>query len=328
MKRLPFAFATLAMAVVHVGGVLAMPRIPPGPETFSAALIQGNSPQEALEAVLTTEKAEALFDAHLALTRKAREAGAGLIIWPEYTVPLCFSCDDPLYRKLKNELEGFVWETGASLLIGTVEAAGREQGRAEYFNTALGLSRDRAATKYAKMHLVPFGEYLPYRGVLGFVGKLAPAVGGMAAGKSYTLHSFHEIPFASPICYEIIFPDLVRRFVKKGARFLVTITNDGWYGKSAALQQHFAAAAFRAVENRRFLLRAATTGISGIIDPAGRVLRQTEIGTRTLLVGDVTPVTARTFYTRHGDVFSFLALAVSGLFLLLTFIPTSKKRPQ
>jgi apolipoprotein N-acyltransferase len=143
-------------------------------------------------------------------------------------------------------------------------------------------------------------------------------------GSDAVLHDFAGRPFGSPICYEIIFPDLVRRFVKKGAAFLVTITNDGWYGKSSAPYQHFAQAIFRAVENRRYVLRAATTGISGIIDPYGRVVKKTEIGIRTLESGTITPNRSRTFYARYGDVFSFFCLTISALFLILALF---KRRP-
>jgi apolipoprotein N-acyltransferase len=136
-------------------------------------------------------------------------------------------------------------------------------------------------------------------------------------GTEYVLHSFKGLKFGSPICYEIIFPDLVRRFTKKGADFLVTITNDGWYGKTSAPYQHFANAVFRAVENRRFLFRAATTGISGIIDPYGRILSQSKVDTRTLLTGSARPWKTMTFYARFGDVFSFLCLTMSAVFIIL-----------
>ncbi len=324
-RRTPFAVATVAMAAVHLAGVLTMPKPVPGPETFTAAVIQGNVSSDISWNRMTAGQITAVFEEHMDLTRRARQAGASLILWPEFTVPLCFSCTDPLSVRFRSALEGFVEDSGATLVVGSIEVSGEGDQR-HYFNSSLCLAPGRAVSRYAKMHLVPFGEYTPYKTVFGFVDKITSAIGEFTPGDSPALHAFREIPFGTPICYEIVFPDLVRRFTKKGARFLATITNDGWYGRSSAPYQHFAAAVLRAAENRRFLLRAATTGISGIIDPAGRVLVQSAIGTRTFLIGDVTPAAGTTFYALHGDVFCFLGLTISGLFLILSLFRTPIKR--
>jgi apolipoprotein N-acyltransferase len=325
MKRLPFAFAAVAMAAVHLGGVLALPKPAVGAETFRAAVIQGNASSDTAWGRLAPEQIEAFLEEHLALSRQARRAGAELLVWPEFSVPLCFSCPEPLYVRLRSRLEDFVEETGATLVVGTIETTGQGPDR-QVFNAALCLAPGRAVSRYAKMHLVPFGEYVPYKPLLGFVEKIAPAIGGLTPGKYAALHSFRDIPFGTPICYEIVFPDLVRRFTRRGARFLATLTNDGWYGRSAAPYQHFAAAVLRAAENRRFVLRAASTGISGIIDPAGRVLARSEIGTAVYLIGEVTPGAGLTFYARHGDVFAFLALTIAGLSLIVTLLKNFRKR--
>jgi len=139
-------------------------------------------------------------------------------------------------------------------------------------------------------------------------------------GRDYLLHRFEGKKFGSPICYEIIFPGLVRKFAKRGAHFLVTITNDGWYGQSSAPHQHFQIAVFRAVENRRFLLRAATTGVSGIIDPYGRILARSELMTQTFLTGQVTPVDKPTFYTRWGDLLPYLSLTLVSISFILAVV--------
>ncbi|MCK4364017.1 MAG: apolipoprotein N-acyltransferase, partial [Candidatus Aminicenantes bacterium] len=128
--------------------------------------------------------------------------------------------------------------------------------------------------------------------------------------------------------YEIIFPNLVRKFVKKGASFLVTITNDGWYGKSAAPYQHFSMAVLRAVENRRYLLRAATTGISGIIDPFGRILSKSELMTQTYLTGNITPSQKLTFYTKFGDLLPRASLTLTAMFLILTLAKRKDERKK
>jgi apolipoprotein N-acyltransferase len=315
-RRAPFAVGIVLLALVHIGGALSLGRVRPTPESFPAAVIQGNVPSEIYWTQTGADKIMSLFEDHVALTRRASEAGAKLVVWPEFTVPLCFSCDDPLYESFKRILTRFVKETGTSLLLGTNETAGPPD-RKLFFNSSLCLNPDRDMTSYAKMHLVPFGEYTPYKKLLGFVEKVSHAVGELTPGTEPALHGFRSLKFGTPICYEIIFPDLVRRFTKAGANFLVTITNDGWYGRSSAPYQHFANAVLRAVENRRFLLRAATTGISGVIDPYGRILVKSEIGVRTYLAETITPTSDLTFYARNGDLFALLGLTIGGLLFIV-----------
>ena len=133
-------------------------------------------------------------------------------------------------------------------------------------------------------------------------------------------NEFEGKRFGSPICYEIVFPNLVRKFVKKGAVFLTTITNDGWYGKSSAPYQHFSIAVLRAVENRRYLLRAATTGVSGIIDPYGRILAKSEMMTQDILTEDIVPIDTLTVYARYGDFFPIMSLTLGAIFLILAMV--------
>ena len=155
---------------------------------------------------------------------------------------------------------------------------------------------------------------------------MTTAVGDISPGTQHSFHQFEDTKFGSPICYEIIFPDLVRKFVKKGASFLVTITNDGWYGRSSAPYQHFSIAVLRAVENRRYLLRAATTGISGIVDPYGRVLTQSELMTQTFLYDTIAPLHKKTVYTKHGDVLPYTSLTLTVFFLILAVIKRRNAR--
>lgn len=322
-KRLPFAAGMIVLVLVHFGGYLSLREVPASADAFPAAVIQGNVSSDVYWTEVSTQEILRLFENHIDLTRKAAEQGAKLIIWPEFTVPMCFSCEEAIYQNFERRLEQFVEDNQCTLLVGTNETSGSPNNRL-YHNTALCLSPGRKITAYYKMHLVPFGEYTPYKKVFSFIEKVTHAIGEVTPGTELTLHAFQNLRFGSPICYEIIFPDLVRRFTKKGADFLVTITNDGWYGKSSAPYQHFANAVLRAVENRRFLLRAATTGISGIIDPYGRILAQAEIGIKTFLNGTVTPVKTLTFYARCGDVFSFLCLTLSGIFFILALF---KRQP-
>lgn len=326
-KRTPFFIGLAVLAAAHLGGALAMERPEPGPGSFRAAVIQGNVSLEDFEGPANAQDILAQLDQHLALTRKEARQGAELVVWPELSVPLCFSCEDPLHREIKNRLLTAVRRSGLTLVAGTVEVF-RLGEKTEFFNSALALQPDGTRTEYHKIHLVPFGEYIPYPSVFGFVRNMTPAVGEFTPGVEPVLHAFRDLRFGSPICYEIIFPDLVRRFVARGAHFLVTVTNDGWYGPTSSPFQHFNIAVFRAVENRRFLLRAATTGVSGFIDPWGRVRSRSEIMTRTSLADTVTPSSRRTFYSRFGDVFALFSLTLTLGFLILSLFLGRHERQQ
>jgi apolipoprotein N-acyltransferase len=164
---------------------------------------------------------------------------------------------------------------------------------------------------------VPFGEYVPLRRLFFFAEKLVQAVSDFSAGEELTLLSVGGHPVSVAICYEVVYPDLVRQAVAGGSELLTTITNDAWFGPTSAPYQHFAQASMRAIENGRYLVRAANTGISGIVDPYGRVLAESPIFEQTIIVGDVRYVRERTIYSRTGDVFAYGALALT-LALLVT----------
>ncbi len=326
-KKMPF-FSVLALVlIIHLGGLLCVKKIPAVEGSFTASVIQGNVPSDIYWNQVTAQETWDLFNRHIELSHKASEEGAELIVWPEFSVPLCFSCSYGYFQDFKQELFRFVQETGCSLLLGTNEKTD-SSGNENYYNTALCLKPDLSTTQYHKMHLVPFGEYTPYKKILSFIEKMTHAIGEISPGKQHNLHQFKALEFGSPICFEIIFPNLVRKFVKKGADFLVTITNDGWYGKSSAPYQHFSIAVLRAVENRRYLLRSATTGISGIIDPYGRILSKSKLMTQTHLTGIVTPSNKLTFYTRFGDVLPYLSLTLSLVFLILAVIKKKNERQR
>ncbi|HUU38141.1 MAG TPA: apolipoprotein N-acyltransferase [Candidatus Desulfaltia sp.] len=324
-RKAPFFLALAVVLAVHAAGFLSLQKSFPAGEPFQVAVLQGNVSSDIYWDRISGEEIETLFSRHLELSRRASATGAGLIIWPEFSVPLCFSCEEPLYIYFKETLFRFVQTTGRTLLLGTNETT-VEKGEHLYLNTALCLHPDLSMTQYHKMHLVPFGEYTPYKKLFFFVEKVTHAIGDVTPGKSQVLHSYEGIKFGSPICYEIIFPGLVRKFVKKGAHFLVTITNDGWYGESASPQQHFRIAVFRAVENRRFLLRAATTGISGIVDPYGRIQARSRLMTETYLTGRIRPIEKLSFYARHGDLLSYLSLTFTGIFFILALVKKADER--
>jgi apolipoprotein N-acyltransferase len=168
------------------------------------------------------------------------------------------------------------------------------------------------------MHLVPFGEYVPLRRLLFFAAPLVETVSDFSPGDSATVFAVDGHRISTAICYEVVYPDLVRRFVVGGSELLTTITNDAWFGETTAPYQHFAQAALRAVENGRYLVRAANTGISGIVDPYGRVLTSTPIFEEAAVVGEARFLTTSTVYTRVGDTFAYASVLATVVVLIVT----------
>jgi apolipoprotein N-acyltransferase len=181
------------------------------------------------------------------------------------------------------------------------------------YNSAFLVGPDATVRgRYDKIHLVPFGEYMPLRGMLFFLDKLVYGIGDFRRGEDYTVMAIPQGRFGVLICFEVIFPDLVRHFVDRGAQFLVNLTNDAWFGNSPASYQHLSMVVFRAIENRVPVVRAANTGISAVIDPTGRVLQQTDLFVRTRIQARITPAVGRVpFYTRFGDVFAYACLLLT-----------------
>jgi apolipoprotein N-acyltransferase len=167
------------------------------------------------------------------------------------------------------------------------------------------------------MHLVPFGEYVPAKSLFFFAAPLVQAVSDFSAGQEAALLPVGDHLVSTAICYEVVYPDLVRRFVAGGSELLTTITNDAWFGPTSAPYQHFEQASMRAVEEGRYLVRSANTGISGIVDPYGRVIARTGIFQPAVLVGDARFLTTSTFYARHGDVLAYASVLTTALLLVV-----------
>jgi apolipoprotein N-acyltransferase len=323
-RRAPFFAALGLLVLAHAWGWYELKTAGfDGPAKIRASVIQGNVSSDIYWDFTPPDVVRKLFDEHMSLTRQAAAAGAGLVIWPEFTVPLCFSCPEENYRVLSSEIKDYVTASGLTLLVGTNETTGAP-GHLLYHNTAMALHPDGPPSLYFKMHLVPFGEYTPYKKIFFFIERLTHAKGEITPGTEPVLHEHAGFKFGSPICYEVIFPGLVRTFVRKGAEFLVTITNDGWYGTSSAPYQHWAQAVLRAVENRRYLLRAATTGISGFIDPFGRVLARSRIMTQAVLTASIAPSNRQSLFTRTGDVLPLAGLTLAALSLILALFRRRK----
>jgi apolipoprotein N-acyltransferase len=249
---------------------------------------------------------------HERLTRQAAQAGARLVVWPESAVPFLFD-EDP---GIAAELRGLTRELGVDLLFGNDDhLRGRDGEPHAYVGAKLLRPDGRLALRYHKMRLVPFGEYVPLQPLLTLGGrfgaKLVREVSDFTPGDTPSVAELDGHRLSAFICYEAIFPDLVRRFAASGAELLVNLTNDAWYGTTSAPYQHLAMATFRAIETGKYLLRDANTGISAVVDPRGRVLSRTRLFEPALLVSRVPFVSGSTFYVRHGDVFAWGCLAAA-----------------
>jgi apolipoprotein N-acyltransferase len=236
-----------------------------------------------------------------------------LIVWPESATPFYF-----LYDVKPTELvfEG-IRQTATDFLIGSPSFVQSEDG-VKYFNSAyLICPLTKNMSKYDKTHLVPFGEYIPFKKWLPFLGKMVAQVGDFKAGREGKTLLWKTEQLGIQICYEIIFPGLSRAMAKNNASLLINITNDAWFGKTSGPYQHFSMTVFRAVENRRTLVRSANTGISGFIDPAGRVLASTSLLQESALVRSVPLMKTKTVYTRIGDLFAQTCFVLALILVLL-----------
>lgn len=260
-----------------------------------------------------------ITDLYLGMTRRALAQGATFVIWPESSYPVPFEQDlvgGAAVRRL-------AVESGATLLIGSDQVepvrGTREAPQSRYYNAAFLVKPDGSTgAVYRKMQLVPFGEYVPLKTLLFFVGPIVEAVSDFSPGADPVLLPVGRHTASTAICYEVIFPNLIRRFVRDGSELLTTITNDAWYGRSSAAYQHWEQASMRAIEQGRYLARSANTGISGFVDPYGRILQKTELFEAAVLVQDLRFLTDRTVYNRIGDLVAWLSLALTVAALLAT----------
>ena len=265
------------------------------------AVAQGNIPQpEKWDEAF----GEAIWKRYEGLTAEAVQKKPDLILWPETAVPGYL--DDPAIEGRLRQL------VGAGRVPMFVGAPVGERGSDRVFNSAVLLDADgKILDRYDKIHLVPFGEFLPLEPVFGWLRKLV-LMGTFSHGRRFTVFHSASIPdFSVLICFEDLFPGLPRGFAQAGARWLVVITNDAWFGRSAASIQHLQASVFRAVEERMWVVRAANTGWSGFITPAGRVLpapHQLPRFKPGVAAGSIVPASGLTLYARWGDWFQILCL--------------------
>jgi len=312
--------AVAVLVAMHgLGAALVPAEAGPEAKSLRVAALQGNIDQGVK---WSPEWVDNTLGVYEQLARRAAARGARLILWPETAVPGALEIDP----QLRERLARLARETGAAHVVGGVGVDLDDSGRRilRYYDSAFLVdARGEISWRYDKVHLVPFGEYVPLRGLLGWVlGAVASGIssGDVVAGPEpralpavvpgapvELLDQQGSVKLGVPICYELLFPDLMRRFVERGAGLLLAITNDAWYGRTGAPYQFLAITAMRSAETGVWTVRAANTGISAVIDARGRVREQTSIFERGLVVADVPvlyPAEGGTFYVRHGDVFA------------------------
>ena len=271
---------------------------PTGAPSARAALLQPNISQEMRwsESSLLD-----IFNRMMTMSRAAAAGGAQVVVWPESTVPLPYATTD-FYRQ---PVESLSAASNVDVILGSVAEDPERADR--IWNAAFLVSGGRTIGHYDKIHLVPFGEYVPLRKMLFFARKLVRAVGEFELGtKDAPLDG--RFRYGPAICYEIVFPQIARRQVMHGAGVLVTITNDAWYDGTSAPRQHLNQARLRAVETDRYLLRSGTTGISAFVDPSGRVVSELAMNQQGIIYADFEARHSMTPYVRFGDWFAWGAV--------------------
>lgn len=326
-KRLILASAATAIAVgLQLGGHLALFLPANTVPSHTAVLMQENLlVGEAARgtAILSPEQEMATFSqwssnplypsADGAWQRSSTVPHADVIVWPE--APAHFQSDDPAFRGGIATLARTQHAAVVAGSLGVDRVSALPRGYSLYDSASLFTAEGIYQSRYDKIHLVPWGEYIPFKTLFSFADKLTEGVGDMDRGTLRSVFQTHGATYGVFICYESIFGDEVRQFVENGAQVLINISDDGWYGDTGAPWQHLNMARMRAIENHRWLLRSTNTGVTTAIDPYGRMAFQAPRHVRAAFSFPFAALDGETFYTRHGDWFALLCVLVSAVML-------------
>jgi apolipoprotein N-acyltransferase len=321
LRRAMAGFVVL-FSIIVVAGAIVVPRESYGKiaEKMNLTPIKAGSIQPNIEQH-EKWKPENLQDSLELLkdeTEKLASQGADLVIWPETAISHRDPLNEPAIREFIKQAASL---NGISVATGLIE---REEDR-KYNSSVLIEPDGRIADRYRKIHLVPMAEYLPWAETLSKY-EIFNRSDNYNIGEFITVFNTEKGKFSILICFESYFDYLARRMVNKGAEFLVVMTNDAWYLRTNEAKCHFIMAIFRAVENRRWLVHSANTGVSGIIDPWGRVLLETDLFTTTSFMGEIYPMTTKTIYTGFGNWFPVSCLTGAVLMMLLCCPPGKKDK--
>jgi apolipoprotein N-acyltransferase len=324
--RVAAVTALLVLGVGIAGGLrLRDSRLTREGTPVRVAVLQGN--------ILQDQKwdpamRDAIMRRYVDMSREAVGRGAHFILWPESATPLPYEEDAVRGEAIRR----LAREARVTLLIGSdqierigpidqvrVPAPAQRAEQERLYNAAYLVQPDGTiGAIYRKIHLVPFGEYVPFQRLLFFVGPLVEAVSDFAPGTQALLLPVAGHQASTAICYEVIYASLMREFVTRGSELLTTITNDAWYGRSSAAYQHWQQASMRSIEEGRYLARAANTGISGFVDPYGRVLQKSDLFVSAVMTEDLRFLTGRTIYSRIGDLVGWLSVLFTAAALVAT----------
>ena len=319
-RRSIFLAAAFATILVQATELIEPPALP-APDT--ARLVQLNIP------ILNSDQWTAqYFQRELtrlrekSIPRPEQTMGAPppeIVVWPESPAPFFISD-----REFRTAVSDIARASNAYVIVGSLGEVGvSSQSTRQLYNSAALITPSGDWTaRYDKIHLVPFGEYVPFHSLLSFADKLTKEVGDFVPGANRTPFDVGRYKAGVFICYESVFPGEIREFARNGANVFINISNDGWFGRYGAPKQHLNQARMRAVENNRWLLRATNTGITSAIDPYGRVVDQAPRETYTYLDAPFSVMNGTTFYTRHGDWFAFACVIISVLMIIAVAVPS------
>ena len=304
-----FVGLTLVYGYDHLGRKAATA---PDANVLRIAVVQGNIDQ-------SLKWNPELQEETLLLYRKLTEESSGfnpeLIIWPETALPFFFQDN----MTLSKQVFSIAAKMHSNILFGSPAYTEDRKGK-HYYNRAYLISERIIYDYYDKVHLVPFGEYVPLKRFLPFVNRLVPAAGDFSSGGKVEPISATGLRIGPIICFEAIFPDISRKHAKQGAQFLVNLTNDAWFGRTSAPHQHLSMAVFRCVETALPMARAANTGISAVILPTGKIIARGGLFTKEVLCEELRLDHEKTFYSQFGDIFAILLTLLILLKLVWKFM--------
>lgn len=318
-RRKNLLISATAAAIALQMGVFLKPA--PLPTNRQALLIQPNVP---IVDVWSQElDARTLAD----FVRVGVQAGSqnppgnpGLIVWPESPAPFYVS-DSHFLQTLKTIAQ----QANSYLIVGSSGEIKSADGANQLLNSALVVDpQGNVIGRYDKMHLVPFGEYVPFKRLLFFADKLTREVGDFVRGTERKVFDLNGTKVGVVICYESVFPGEVREFAANGAQVFVNISNDEWYGETSAPYQHLQMTRMRAIENHRWILLATNNGVTASIDPLGRVVKKAERNISTVLTVPFSSELENTFYSQQGDVFAWICVVISLLAIFVRFRYTAR----
>lgn len=315
-RRKNLLISAAAAAVALQIGVFVRPAMPS--TTRQAVLVQQNAPiingwtQEQYDRLIA-ELAQISVQAE----PKNPPGSPDLIVWNESPAP--FYADDPRFLAW---ITTIARSANSYVIAGSIGHADAKdaQGNRQPLNSAIVVDpQGNVMGRYDKIHLVPFGEYVPFKNLLFFADKLVHEVGDFARGTDRKVFDLNGTKAGVVICYESVFPDEVREFAANGAQVFVNISDDGWYGETSAPYQHLQMSRMRAIENHRWVLLSTNNGITAVIDPLGRVINKAERNVRAVLIARYAPQMETTFYTSYGDIFAWACVVISLIAIFVRF---------